>query len=111
MSASLSELLIFSFLLPIGVWGVVQAFRRDRTWIAGALVFVAGCLFSIVTSLRGYTLMGGGHYGVDHRVPRTPATTGDVLLAVAVALVPVGFWLGFRARSRDGRGREREPRP
>lgn len=108
MSASLSELLIFSFLLPIGLWGVVQAFRRDRTWIAGSLVFVAGCLFSIVTNLRGYTLMGGGHYGIDHRVARTPATTGDVLLAVAVALVPVGLWLGLRARSRSrDRGRDR----
>ncbi|RNM17453.1 hypothetical protein [Nocardioides pocheonensis] len=110
MSASLSELLIFSFLLPIGLWGVVQAFRRDRSWIAGSLVFVAGCLFSIVTNLRGYALMGGGDYGIDHRVARTPATAGDVLLAVAVALVPVGLWLGLRARSRSrdrGRGPNR----
>jgi hypothetical protein len=106
VSARLSELVIFSFLLPIGLWGVVQAFRRDRTWIAGALVFVAACVFSIVTNLRGYTLMGGGNYGIDHRVARTPASTGDVILAIVAALVPVGLWLGWRGRSRD-----RDPRP
>ena len=111
MSARLLELLTFSFLLPISVWGVVQAFRRDRTWIAGALAAVAACLFSIVTTLRGYTLMGGGNYGIDHRVARTPASTGDVVLAVAAALVPVGFWLGWRARARDGRARDRKPGP
>lgn len=111
MSARLAELLTFSFLLPIGVWGLVQAFRRDRTWIAGALVFVAGCLFSIVMNLRGYTLMGGGNYGVDHRVARTPASTGDVVLAIVAALVPVALWLGLRGRVRDRRLRDREPRP
>jgi drug/metabolite transporter (DMT)-like permease len=100
VSARLAELLIFSFLLPISLWGVVQAFRRDRTWIAGALAAVAGCVFSIVTTLRGYTLMGGGHYGTDHRVARTPATTSDVILAVAAALVPTCLWLAMRLRPR-----------
>ena len=110
MSARLFELVTFSFLLPIGLCGVGRAFRRDRTGIAGALVFVAGCLFSIVTNLRGYTLMGGGNYGIDHRVARTPASTGEVVLAIAAALVPVGFWLGLRSRARDRRLRDREPR-
>jgi hypothetical protein len=111
VSARLAELLIFSFFLPISLWGVVQAFRRDRTWIAGSLAAVAICLFTIVTTVRGYTLMGGGNYGIDHRVARTPASTGDVVLAVAAALVPVGFWLGLRSRIRDRRLRDREPRP
>lgn len=108
MSARLVELLIFSFLLPIGLWGLVQAFRRDRTWVAGALVFVAACVFTIVTTLRGYTLMGGGHYGVDHRAVRTPATSTDVLLAVVAALVPVGLGLALRARAR-ARRQDRRP--
>lgn len=106
MSARLLELLTFSFFLPISLWGVVRAFRRDRTWIAGALAAVGLCVLTIVVTLRGYTLMGGGNYGVDHRVARTPASTGDVVLAIVAALVPVGFWLGWRGRSRD-----REPRP
>lgn len=113
MSARLGELLIFSFFLPISLWGVVQAFRRDRTWIAGALVAVAACVFTIVTTVRGYTLMGGGNYGVDHRVARTPASTADVVLAIAAALVPVALWLGLRGRVRENRlrDRDREPRP
>ncbi|HEX2896310.1 MAG TPA: MerC domain-containing protein [Marmoricola sp.] len=98
--AGLWELLIFSFFLPIGLWGVVQAFRRDRTWIAGALVFVAASVFSIVTTLRGYALMGSSHYGIDPRVPRRPATPTDVVLALVAALVPVLAWLAVRARSR-----------
>jgi hypothetical protein len=103
VSARLSELVIFSFLLPISVWGIVQAFRRDRTWIAGAFVAVGMCVLSIVVTLRGYTLMGGGHYGIDPRIPRSPATTGDVVLAVVAALVPVVAWLAFRSvRRRSG---------
>ena len=100
MTARLAELLTFSFLLPISLWGVVQAFRRDRTWIAGSLAAVAICLFTIITTVRGYTLMGGGNYGIDHRVARTPASTGDVVLAIVAALVPLGGWVALRARSR-----------
>ena len=100
MSARLFELVTFSFLLPIGLWGIVQAVRRDRTWIAGALGFVAGCIFSIVTTLRGYTLMGGGHYGIDHRVVRTPASTSDVVLAVVAALVPTCALVVLTVRHR-----------
>jgi hypothetical protein len=100
VTARLGELLTFSFLLPIGIWGLVRAFRRDRTWIAGAAVFTAACMVSIVVTLRGHTLMGGGHYGVDSRVRRTPADTGDIVLAVVAALLPVGAWLVVRARRR-----------
>ncbi|MGY2875592.1 hypothetical protein ACVW00_002782 [Marmoricola sp. URHA0025 HA25] len=100
MSARVSELLIFSFLLPVGPWGVVRALRRDRTWVAAAVVWTAACVFSIVTTLRGYTLMGGGHYGIDHRRPREVTTAGQVVLAVLAALLPVVAWLVVRARRR-----------
>ena len=100
MSARVTELVIFSFLLPIGVGGVIQAFRRDRTWIAGALAFTAACIFTIVVTLKGHTLMGGGHYGVDRRHAREVTSAGDVVLAVVAALVPVAAWLLLRARRR-----------
>ena len=98
MSARVVELVVFSFLLPLAAFGLVQAFRRDRTWIAAGFVAVAACLVTIVVTLRGYTLMGGGSYGVDHRVRRTPASAGDVVLAVIAALIPVCAWLIVRAR-------------
>jgi drug/metabolite transporter (DMT)-like permease len=101
VSARLGELLTFSFALPFALWGVVQAFRRDHTWIAGAVVAVGACILTIVVTLRGYTLSGGAHYGVDHRIRRTPASTGEVVLAVFAALVPVGAWLVVRARRRQ----------
>lgn len=100
MSARVWELVIFSFLLPVSLWGLVQAFRRDRTWIGGALVGVIACTVTIVVTLRGHALMGGGHYGVDHRRAREVTTTGDVVLAVVAALVPVLAWLWIRARRR-----------
>jgi hypothetical protein len=103
VSARVSELLIFSFLLPLGPWGVVQALRRDRTWVAAALVWTAACVFSIVTTLRGYTLMGGGHYGIDHRRPREVTSAGDAVLAVVAALLPVVAWFAWLAvRARHG---------
>jgi hypothetical protein len=100
VSARVTELVVFSFLLPIGVGGVIQAFRRDRTWIAGTLVFTAACIFTIVVTLNGNTLMGGGHYGVDHRRDREVTSASDVVLAVVAALLPVAAWLLLRARRR-----------
>jgi len=63
-------------------------------------VFIAGCVFSIAVTLRGYPLMGGGHYGVDHRASPSPASAGDVALAVLAALVPVVAWLALGAWRR-----------
>jgi hypothetical protein len=75
MTAHLAELLIFSFLLPIGLWGVGQAFRRDRTWIAGALVLVAGELvLAIVTAL----LPVGGWLALRARSRRPDRHDGNV---------------------------------
>ena len=63
-------------------------------------MFIAGFVFSIAVTLRGYSLMGGGHYGVDHRASRSPASAGDVALAVLAALIPVVAWLALRAWRR-----------
>jgi hypothetical protein len=101
----LVELALFSFALPLGVWGLWRAVKRDHTWIAGAGVAIAVCLFTIVTTLRGRTLMGGGHYGVDHRRPIETTTTADIALAIMAAAVGVlAIWgiTVLERRRRDG---------
>jgi hypothetical protein len=104
VSARLVELAIFSFLLPVGVWGLWRALRRDRTWIAGAAIFTALCVLTIVLTLQGHTLMGGGDYGVDHRRAEEDTTAGDVVLAVVSLAVGVALvWGGtLLARRRHG---------
>ena len=96
-ASRLGGLVAFSFLLPIGLWGVVQAVRRDRTWIAGALGFVAGCVFSIATTLRGYTVMGGGHYDIDPQMDATSASTS------------IASWSRWSGATSGGRNRSTLP--
>jgi hypothetical protein len=100
VSARLVELAIFSFLLPVGVWGLLRALRRDRTWIAGAAIFTGLCVLSIVLTLQGHTLMGGGGYGVDHRRQDEDTTAGDVVLAAACVVVGVLAIWGVRTAAR-----------
>jgi hypothetical protein len=98
MSARISELVLFSAGLSCCLGLLAWAWRHNRTWVAAAVAGIAVCLLTIVVTLRGYALMGGGNYGIDHRTQRASTTPGDVLLAIVAFLVPVLIYLGVRRK-------------
>jgi hypothetical protein len=96
----IAELVIFAFLLPLCVAGLVVAIRRARSWIAACIAGILACVGTMAVNLHGYAIAGAPAYSIDHRRPREHSTPGQIALAVGAFALSTAICFVVRARTR-----------